>query len=101
LLDDDLTAYVTNAGGGADAVHGRDDYMARVPDLASADGSVEVTQVLPIGDDLVLMMVEIRARRGDRELHNFAAFLARIAGDRITELWMVDAKPAYSDEFWS
>ena len=33
LLADDLTAYVTNASGEADVVSGRDDYMARVPDL--------------------------------------------------------------------
>jgi ketosteroid isomerase-like protein len=101
LLAEDLTAYVTNASGGADVVGGRDDYMARVPDLQSADGSVEVTQVLEIDAELVMSMVEIRARREGRELHNFAAFLARVAEDRIAVLWMVDARPAYSDEFWS
>ena len=42
LLADDLTAYVTNASGEADVVSGREDYMARVPDLRSAGGSVEV-----------------------------------------------------------
>ena len=89
LLADDLTAYVTNASGDADVVSGRDDYMARVPDLQSADGTIEVTQVLEIDEELALSMVEIRA------------FLARIAGDRIADLWMVDARPAYSDEFWS
>jgi hypothetical protein len=47
-------------------------------------------------------MVEIRAGRGGRELHNFGAFLSRIDGEgRIVDLWMVDALPAYSDEFWS
>ena len=101
LLADDLTAYVTNASGEADLVSGREDYMARVPDLRSAGGSVEVTQVLEIDEELVLSMVEIRAKREGRELHNFAAFLARIRGGRIADLWMVDARPAYSDEFWS
>jgi hypothetical protein len=57
--------------------------------------------VLEIDDELVLSMVEIRAKREGRELHNFAAFLARITGGRIADLWMVDARPAYSDEFWS
>ena len=45
-------------------------------------------------------MVEIRAERKQRSLHNFAAFLATVADDRITELWMVEALPAYSDQFW-
>jgi ketosteroid isomerase-like protein len=101
LLAGDVTAYVTNARGGADVVSGRDEYMARVPDLQSAQGSIEITQVLEIDAELVLTMIEISARRDERELHNFAAFLARIAGGRIVDLWMVDAKPAYSDEFWS
>jgi hypothetical protein len=35
------------------------------------------------------------------ELHNYAAFLARVADGRVVELWMVEAQPAYSDEFWS
>ena len=39
-------------------------------------------------------------RRG-RTLHNHAAFLARVRQGRVTELWMVDALPADSDEFWS
>jgi ketosteroid isomerase-like protein len=96
-----MTAYVTNASGEADVVSGRDDYMARVPDLQSADGTIEVTQVLEIDEELVLSMVEIRAKREGRELHNFAAFLARIPGGRIADLWMVDARPTFSDELWS
>jgi ketosteroid isomerase-like protein len=54
-----------------------------------------------IASDQVLMMVEIHARRGDRSLHNFAAHLVRVSDGRITELRMVDAKPADSDAFWS
>lgn len=44
-------------------------------------------------------MVEIRAAREGRELHNFAAFLARVAEGRIVELWIMrrtipaDAEP--------
>ena len=45
-------------------------------------------------------MVEIRAHRGDRSLHNFAAHLLRVAGGRVAEWRMVDAKPAESDAFW-
>jgi ketosteroid isomerase-like protein len=102
LLADDLTAYVTNAAAGVDEVHGVDDYMRRVPDLHAAGGELRVTQVLPIDDERVLTMVEIRAERDGKRLHNFAAFLAQVRDDhRIKRLWMVDALPAYSDEFWS
>lgn len=101
LLADDVVSYVTNADAGVDVVRGRDEYMRRVPDLRSADGSLEITQVVAIDDERVLTMVEIRARRGEMELHNFAAFLARVRGGRIAELWMVDARPEYSDRFWA
>jgi hypothetical protein len=29
------------------------------------------------------------------------AFLAQLQDGRVARLWMVDALPAYSDEFWS
>jgi ketosteroid isomerase-like protein len=100
-LSPGLVAFVTTAGGAADRVEGRDAYLARLPDLRAAGGSLKVTQVLEVDEDLVLAMVEIRAeRRGDR-LHNHAAFLARLADGRITRLWMVEAQPAHSGDFWS
>ena len=46
-------------------------------------------------------MVEIRAERGGDRLHNHAALLARVAGGRVTHLWMVEAQPAHSDAFWA
>jgi ketosteroid isomerase-like protein len=104
LLADDVVAYVTNAEGGVDEVRGREAYLSAVEamDLPSARFSVELTQrPVTVGPDQVLVMVEIRARRGDRSLHNFAAHLVRIAGGRIIEWRMVDAKPAESDAFWS
>jgi ketosteroid isomerase-like protein len=101
LLADDLTAYVTNAAAGVDELHGVDDYMRRVPDLHAAGGELSVTQILPIDDERVLAMVEIKAERDGRRLHNFAAFLAQVRDGKVKTLWMVDALPAYSDEFWS
>ena len=75
--------------------------MERLPDLRAAGGRLRVTQVLPVDEERVMTMVEIRAERGGRDLHNFAAFLAQVGDGRVTKLWMVDALPAYSDEFWS
>jgi hypothetical protein len=100
-LADSLVAYVTNADGGVDEVRGAADYMARVPG-GDAEYSAEVTQVVSVSPSQVLAMVEIEASRKGRTLHNHAGFLARFDADgRVDELWMVDALPAYSDEFWS
>jgi ketosteroid isomerase-like protein len=101
LLADDLVSHITNADAGADRVEGSDAFMARLPDTSEAELAVDVSQVLAIDDERAMTMVEIKAERRGKTLHNFAAFLTRVADGRIAELWMVDAKPAYSDEFWS
>lgn len=101
LLSDDVVAYVTNASGSVDRVEGAEAYVARVPDVTGAEYGAEVTQVVSVAQGQVLGMVEIKAERKGRTLLNHAAFLARVADERITELWMVEALPAYSDEFWS
>lgn len=104
LLAEDLVAYVTDAAGEMDRVEGRDGYLARLEamDLPAARFSVELTQSpVPVGDDRVLIMVEVRAERGGKVLHNFAGHLLAVAGGRITDWWMADAKPSESDEFWS
>jgi hypothetical protein len=100
-LSDSLVAYVTNADGGVDEVRGAAAYMARVPG-GDAEYSAAVTQVVSVSPAQVLAMVEIEASRKGRTLHSHAGFLARFDADgRVDELWMVDALPAYSDEFWS
>ncbi len=101
LLADDLTAYVTNSAGGVDRVDGRGGYLARIPDLASAHYSISVTQSVTVAPDQALTMVEIHAERGSKTLHNHAAYLSRVREGQITELWMVEALPADSDDFWS
>jgi len=104
MLAEDAVAYITNADGGMDRVEGRDAYLGRIEamDLPSARFSVELTQPPVVVDaDQVLVMVEIRAKRGGGSLHNFAAHLLRVTDGRITEWRMVDAKPAESDAFWS
>jgi ketosteroid isomerase-like protein len=96
-----LVSWVTTADGGADRVEGRDAYLARLPDLRAAGGSLAVTQVLEVGGGQAMAMVEIRAERGGDRLHNHAALLARVADGLVTGLWMVEAQPAHSDEFWA
>jgi len=99
-LADDLTAYITTADGGVAPVHGADAYLRRLLALQAPSLSVTVTQSVTVAADQALLMVEIRAERQGRTLHNYAAFLATVHASRVSELWMVEALPAYSDEFW-
>src|SRR4029453_6770283 len=104
LLAPDLVAWVTNADGEADRVAGRHEFRSRIGavDLPGAQYRVTLTQSPAVVDEhLVLLMVEVRAQRDGRRLHNFAAFLRRVQDDRVTEWRMADAKPAESDQFWA
>jgi SnoaL-like domain len=99
-LADDLTGYITTADGGVEAVHGADEYVGRLLALQAPTLRVTVTQSVTVTAEQALAMVEIYAERKGRTLHNFAAFLAGGGAGRLHELWMVEALPAYSDEFW-
>ena len=104
VMAPDMLAFITNEAGTEDEVRGRDEYLARVEamDLPDVRFSVELTQSpVIVGEGLVLAMVEVRAEKGERQLHNYAAHLLRVAGSVITEWRMVEAKPAQSDAFWS
>ncbi len=100
----DATALVTGPDGEPVEIAGADAYVAAVTamNLPAVDYSVTLTQApVPVGDDQVLVMVEVRARRGDRTLHNYAAHLLLVRGGRVARLAMVEAKPAESDRFWA
>lgn len=101
VLASDMVAHITNASGGTDRVEGVDGFMARLPDLTGASLTTSITQIAAVDDERVMTMIEIKASREGKELHNFATFLARVVGGHVKELWMVEARPAYSDEFWS
>ena len=102
LLADDFVGHVTTACGGTREVSASE-YIESVAqmDVGTASLRLDLPDVTRIDDDTVLAMVEVHASRHGRTLHNFSAQLARMAGDRLAELWMVEAEPAESDAFWS
>jgi hypothetical protein len=103
-FDPRARAYITNAKGGTDLVEGAEALALRFPDFAGMADSFEaqVTQVHEIDDSTVLFMVEVRAERKGRLLHNFAGIYVCLSPEgRMTEYRMVEALPAESDAFWS
>jgi hypothetical protein len=102
LLDPDIISYITNAEGGVDKVQGRDALMTRIRSMNTVGVQfiLTITQMVTVKPEQGLMMVEIKADRGGKILHNFAAFLIDIKDDHISQMRMVEALPAYSDEFW-
>ena len=102
-LSENLGASVTQRDGSSREVRGRAAYMASVAalDLPTVRPRAWITQLLRVADDQVLVMVEIKAERKGRTLHNHAAFLMTIAGGEIQRMDMVEALPEESDTFWN
>ena len=104
LMDPELDAWVTYAAGEAQRLTGADAYLDRVAamDLPAVSYRVTPTQApVALEDDLILLMVEVRAERDGRRLHNFAAHVLRVRDGKVTEWRMADAKPDESDRFWA
>jgi ketosteroid isomerase-like protein len=104
LMDPHLAAWVTDAAGQPEPVTGADAYLRRVAGMNLPAVSYRVTPTqapVALENDLILLMVEVRAERGGRRLHNFAAHVLRVRDGKVTEWRMADAKPAESDRFWA
>ncbi|MGD9571900.1 MAG: nuclear transport factor 2 family protein [Thermoleophilia bacterium] len=100
LLGDAFAGTITTADGGTVRVDAGQ-YLASVAamDVPTAGLRVDVTDATPVGDDGVLMMLEVHAARGGRTLHNFSGQLAHVRDGRLSSLVMVDARPEESDRF--
>ena len=102
-LADGLVAHVTQSDGSTRQVVGSANYAAIVDamDTLSANLQMEIPQIMTIEPGLVMAMFEVHAARYGRRLHNFSGQLFRFDGDVIDRIWMVEALPRESDEFWS
>ena len=100
-LTDDFTGHITTADGGVRDVD-RDGYVesVRAMDVPTANLRLDIPNVVEIEPGRVLVMVEVHAQRGGRTLHNFSGQLATVVDGKLSEIWMVDALPAESDDFW-
>ena len=102
-LADGLVANVTQSDGSTRQVVGSANYAAIVDtmDPLSANLQMEIPQITTIEPGLVMAMFEVHAARYGRRLHNFSGQLFRFDGEVIDRIWMVEALPRESDEFWS
>lgn len=103
LMADDVINYITNAAGEADRVEGAEAYAERFRAMQRSDVefTLAITQMVQPRPDQVMLMIEVRASRPRKVLHNFAGFLITVNDEgKISESWMVDARPKESDRFW-
>ncbi len=102
ILAKDMKSYITNAEGGVNLLKGNDALIHSFQslDVKTVKPDIQITQMVTIKVNQVMVMVEIKAKRKNKSLHNFATFLLDFDDGLINELHMVEALPAYSDEFW-
>jgi hypothetical protein len=103
IFKDDIQNYVTNKEGGADLVVGAENYIKALQHMnfLKVRPTLTITQIDVISEAQAMFMIEVKAAKPDRALHNFAAFLIDIDQDKIAKMRMVEALPEYSDKFWN
>lgn len=103
LLSENLIAYITQADASVKASHGRDAYADQVTwlDPVGANLQMDIPQILTIEPGLVMAMIKIQASRFGNSINNFTGQLLRFDNEGLIDrIWMVEAEPAESDEFW-
>ena len=102
-LAEDLIADVTQSDGSTRQIRGRKAYMDLIEqlDIPTVQPRLIITQIAGVNAEQVMVMIEVRASRKGRKLHNFAAYLITVRDREMLRIWMVEALPAESDEFWS
>ena len=80
MLSDKLEFYVTNAQGQVDLLNGSNSFIQNVIDIGvkSVSPTIKIKQITSIRKNQVMCMVEVKAERKNKKLHNFAAFLIHI-----------------------
>lgn len=103
VLSKNLEAHITNAEGGVNLWQGRDCFIdgIRKFDLENIAPKLYITQILDISPSQSMVMIEVKAERKGKSLHNFAAYLMFHANGEIQKMFMVEALPEYSDNFWN
>ena len=98
-----LLSFVTQRNGHVKCLKGRSAFMKNIHswDDGKTQRSICITQIHPIHAQQCLVMIAIKAKRGEQQLKNYAAFLINTSTTGITEIYMVEANPETSDTFWN
>ena len=102
LFDDNIIVYITNNQAELDEVKGAKAFLARIEgvDYSNVGLQIKPTQLITLDAEKAMGMFHVTAHKSQTDFENFAAFLCYTKNNKITHLWQLDAKPAYSDEFW-
>lgn len=103
LYADDVKNYVTDKNGGVFLIQGCENYLAAIKKMnfSKVRPTLSITQINVLNDNEALFMLEVKAKKPNKSLHNFAAYLVKFENDKIISTTMVEAMPAYSDAFWN
>lgn len=102
FLADNIVAYIANKPGQLDKVVGQQQFIDRHQQMKTSGVKLQLTvpQIITINAGKVMVMMNVEAEREVEKMHNHAAYLLIAIDSKLSELWMVDALPQYSDHFW-
>ncbi len=102
VLSKNIISHITNKNGGTDIEYGPDNLIRRQEALKyqGVDLNLTILQSVPINPHQVMTLVHVQAKLNDTHFENYAGFLFTLENSLITEMWMVEAKPEGSDNFW-
>lgn len=102
LLDKNVKSFITNSKGGVNGLRSSAEFMSNIRALNTKNvkRQFRITQMITVKKYQIMFMLEVKARRKNESLHNFAAFLLNFKHGLIKEIRMVEALPLKSDIFW-
>lgn len=103
IFADDIENYITNSTGSVYLLKGSENYINALKKMNfnKVKPSLTITQIDVINNHEAMFMLEVKAQKPNKSLHNFAAYLVKFAGEKIVTMRMVEALPEYSDKFWN
>jgi ketosteroid isomerase-like protein len=103
LLDADIVWHQPGANQFSGEHKGRDAVFQMLGGMmATSQGSfaIDTLHTLMGNGDLVTATIHFSGRRGDASMSMDGVDLLRVAGGKITEMWLFSGDPAAEDAFW-
>ncbi len=104
-LDDNVVMHIfgdrSPLAGDWEGKYGANDFFRQLMDMSDGSFELSVGGVIEVGDQLGIVMVHERARRGGRTYEVDPVHVWQLRGGLATEFWRCSPDTRADDEFWS
>ncbi|MEU0586569.1 nuclear transport factor 2 family protein [Streptomyces sp. NPDC006132] len=103
LLDESIVWHQPGANQFSGEHKGRDavfQMLGRMMEASRGTFAIDTIHALMANGDLVTATIHFSGRRADASMSMDGVDLLRVAGGKITEMWLFSSDPAAEDAFW-